>query len=92
MTSSQNSESASSSYVEVINPTKGKSRINIGGFLYIKDKIAMICIVGFANAKDKKKRNVLQGPLQLILGTSIRFANLMLSNTIMLQKQESLNF
>jgi hypothetical protein len=38
MASSQNSESASSSYAEVINSTKGKPKINIGRFLYIKDK------------------------------------------------------
>jgi hypothetical protein len=38
MASSQSSDSASSSYAEVINSTKGKIKINIDGFLYIKDK------------------------------------------------------
>jgi hypothetical protein len=33
----------------------------------------MICIIGFANAKTKRERNVLQGPVQFVLGTSIRF-------------------
>jgi hypothetical protein len=38
MASSQSSESASSSYAEVINSTKGKIKMNIDGFLYIKEE------------------------------------------------------
>ena len=38
MVSIQNKELSSSVYVEVINSTKGKPKINIDGFLYIKDK------------------------------------------------------
>jgi len=36
----------------------------------------MTCTTEFVNAKNKRKRNVLQGPLQFILKVSIRFANL----------------
>ena len=38
MTSIQDKESSSSIYAEVINSTKGNPKINIDGFLYIKDK------------------------------------------------------
>ena len=38
MTSTQDNEYSSSIYAEVINSTKGKPKINIDGFLYIKDK------------------------------------------------------
>ena len=38
MASSKNSDIGTSSYAEVIRSTKGKSKINIDGFFYIKDK------------------------------------------------------
>ena len=38
MTSTQDNEKSSSIYAEVINSTKGKPKIGIDGFLYIKDK------------------------------------------------------
>ena len=38
MASTQDKEFSSSVYAEVINSTKGKSKINIDGFLYIEDK------------------------------------------------------
>ena len=38
MASTQDKELSSSVYTEVINSTEGKSKINIDGFVYIKDK------------------------------------------------------
>ena len=38
MASTQDKELSSSVYAKVINSTKGKPKINIDGFLYIKDK------------------------------------------------------
>ncbi|CAF3849720.1 unnamed protein product [Rotaria sp. Silwood1] len=38
MASNENSDIATSSYAEVIKSTKGKIKINIDGFLYVKDK------------------------------------------------------
>ena len=36
-----------------------------------------ICTIGFANIKDKRKCDALQGPQQFVLETSIKFANSM---------------
>ena len=38
MASTQDKKLSYSVYTKVINSTKGKPKINIGGFLYIKDK------------------------------------------------------
>ena len=92
MASNRNNDIGTSNSAELIKSIKHKCKINIDGFLYIKDKIVMVCIIGFANTNHKRKQSVLQKQLQFVLGTSTRFKNFMLNSIIMLQKQVNLKF
>ena len=73
MASTQDKEYSSSIYAEVVNSTKGKPKINIDGFLYIKDKNRDALHYWFVNIKDKSKCDALQGPQKFVVEISKKF-------------------
>ena len=68
MASTQDRELSSSVHAEMINSTKGKAKINIDGFLYIKDKNHDCLHYWVCERKEQKKMRWTARPTTICIG------------------------